>query len=305
LVDVEGGHYQTSNLLHTLDDGDVFRIYFTLIQRNPDPEHHWLNSVGVHVGRSVFWLNYKKGKLIADTKTSTGIQIIGNRPFYKIKNGENYIDIIRRKNYLEMSLNGESVIEYQQNPPTSAPEEWSIFFKVVGYKLKYRTERQKSIKIAQGNTKPIRTEKYNPQEMRIIDTIEPGYVAESPVLGSLGDGQTIRVFFEYLAKYRDKTSADVGFNLNDKRVYIRDFGKGYFADPDNLGKDSTVGLTPVKLKSGLNYVDYKRQGNNVKVTLNGNLIKDFTFYPEMDQKVDWNLRLRAFGAKVKYKAKKL
>jgi len=44
---------------------------------------------------------------------------------------------------------------------------------------------------------------------------------------------------------------------------------------------------PANIKQGINYVDYKRHGNSVKVILNGTLIKDFNFDPAIDPKVDW------------------
>lgn len=97
----------------------------------------------------------------------------------------------------------------------------------------------------------------------------------------------------------------LGFDLDDDRFFIRRFpiSSVYLLDIDNTCNEQD--FIPIPLKKGLNYVDFRRTGNKVKIFLNDKFVKMLHPHPDGGGPDDWVISLRDYRLKLKYRVEKL
>ena len=310
-MDIEGGVFHQSNPLYFLNDGDIVRVMFNPLEIHKS--RRWANSLVFYVDNTALWMNYYNGKYKFDYVLDDCEDDSDVFP-YTLKKGMNHLDIERRGSNVVMFLNGKKIRSYRHRAFHSEP--WPVVFKAVGYKIIYGAKKLKGkiLKKNQGRTQwsnrksSQRSGEANENnsggklaEGKILDARAPVETKISNVITRINDGETAKVNFKILKYYRrNGASCDVGFDVDDDRVFLRNMNTPRaptavtLLDPYNRGQ----GMQIIKLNKGVNSIEYRRKGKTAKVYLNGQHIRNLT------ARGNWELRVKVFGTKVKYSVEK-
>ena len=104
--------------------------------------------------------------------------------------------------------------------------------------------------------------------------LEGGTYHESNALYTLNDGDIVRVFFNPRKVNRDPDWANsLVFFVDNTALWMNNIDGTYKFDYQLDDAEDNSDMTPHELKKGMNYLDIKRQGNSVKLFLNGKFLR--------------------------------
>lgn len=302
--DIEGGHYSETFIEHHLLDGDEIKYSFKINEFHIDPR--WANSFVLIIDNTTLWLNFHDEKMYPSLSVWNGQKKVYRPPLPLKKKGFNEVSVFRQGDVLRFFLNGKFMFKCRHRAETAMNEDFYVKKRMVGldvtvFSKKVKTNAGKRGKNFKWSATPSSKDKY--KGMKTVDAKRPKETVDTPVFAKLREGETVRIYFDIIRGYPSKeASTDIGFDLDDKRFFIRKLSTFplYLLDPDN--HQNFDNMIPFELKDGINYVDYKRNGDTYKIYLNDRLIKSYTNTASSPK---WELKIRVFGLKAKYRAKKM
>ena len=290
---VGAGDGSDSGVLCQLKNGDYADFEFVinhpdgLIEEVPENSQIRVSCGMVHMYWNYIRLQKKGGRWVALYVPAASSNYTKK---YNIEtdideDGVNTARLERKNDWVSLSINGSIV---GAMPVKSKSETVQIGVKGLGLCLRW-TDRH-----------------FSEERDEVEIDVESGSFNLSPALYNLNDGDFLRFYFTPLEIHTGSEFANsIAFFIDNSSIWLNLHDGMYSVEYDFADGRSATDRKLYKLKDGENTFDLLRQGDRIKVFLNGEILR--TFKHEVDPVFGecWAVKRKVVGYKIKFHSAKL
>lgn len=201
------------------------------------------------------------------------------------EDGVNTAKLERKNDWVSLYINGNIV---GAMPAKDKSETVQLLLKGAGLSLRWR-------------------EKHFREERDEVEIdVEGGYFNQSPGIYNLNDGDLLRFYFTPLKIYKNPNWANsIVFMIDNTTIWLNHQDGLYSIEYDFSDGRSVTEEKLYKLKDGENTFDLLRQGDYIKVFLNGEILRSFKQEADPAFEENWAVKRKVVGYKIKFHSAKL